>query len=65
MDYVRFQLVATPMAHLLADRSPEERESIITAVASGTQSLLAPDMVCDGCLSFPQEAHVALARNAR
>src|SRR3981081_4455202 len=24
MDYVRFQLVATPMANLLADRSPEE-----------------------------------------
>ena len=43
LDYVRFQLVATPMAGLLGDRNAVERESIIEAVASDIQSLLDPD----------------------
>jgi len=65
LDYVRFQLVATPMAGLLGDRNAVERESIISAVASDTRSLLDPEMLRDGRLSFPQEAHVAIARRAR
>jgi ubiquinone/menaquinone biosynthesis C-methylase UbiE len=62
LDYVRFQLVATPMAGLLADRDAAKREDVIRAVASDAQSLLDPEMLRDGRLSFPQEAHVALAR---
>jgi ubiquinone/menaquinone biosynthesis C-methylase UbiE len=65
LDYVRFQLVATPMASLLNDRDPGERESIISAVASNTYSLLDADMLRDDRLSFPQEAHVVVARRAR
>lgn len=61
LDYVRFQLVATPMAGLLRDRSESERETIIQAVASVAQSLLDPEMLRDGRLSFPQESHVATA----
>jgi hypothetical protein len=65
VDYVRFQLVATPMARLLGDRNAVERESLIAAVASDTQSLLDPEMLRDGRLSFPQEAHVAIAHRKR
>lgn len=65
LDYVRFQLVATPMASLLADRSAADREAAIAAVAAETQSRLDPEMVRDSRLSFPQEAHVALARCRR
>jgi ubiquinone/menaquinone biosynthesis C-methylase UbiE len=62
LDYVRFQLVATPMASLLADRDAARRETAIAAVSAETQSRLDPEMLRDGRLSFPQEAHVALAR---
>jgi hypothetical protein len=65
LDYVRFQLVATPMAGLLHDRNAVERESIIGAIAADTQTLLGPEMLRDGRLSFPQEAHVAIARRTR
>jgi ubiquinone/menaquinone biosynthesis C-methylase UbiE len=61
LDYVRFQLIATPMAGLLSDRNDVERETIIGHVASATQSLLDPEMLRDGRLCFPQEAHVATA----
>ena len=64
-DYVRFQLIATPMAGLLRDRNDGERETIITRIASDTQSLLDPEMARDGRLSFPQEAHVATALQAQ
>lgn len=65
LDYVRFQLVATPMASLLADRNAADRDDAIAAIAAETQSRLDPDMVRDDRLSFPQEAHVALARRQR
>ena len=65
LDYVRFQLVATPMASLLGGRSAAERESVINAVAWDTHSLLDPKMLRGGRLTFPQEAHVALARRLR
>jgi ubiquinone/menaquinone biosynthesis C-methylase UbiE len=60
-DYVRFQLVATPMAGLLGDRNDHEREIVIKEVAAETQSRLGPEMLQDGRLTFPQEAHVATA----
>jgi ubiquinone/menaquinone biosynthesis C-methylase UbiE len=65
LDYVRFQLIATPMAGLLGDRGAAERASVIAAIAADTQSLLDPEMLPDGRLSFPQEAYVAMARRAR
>ena len=63
LDYVRFQLTATPMASLLNDRSELEREKEIEAVVTHTASLLEPEMVRDGRLTFPQVAHVAVARH--
>jgi len=65
LDYVQFQLTATPMAGLLGERNDAERETIIRDVASGTCSLLDPEMLRDGRLSFPQEAYVATALRGR
>jgi ubiquinone/menaquinone biosynthesis C-methylase UbiE len=62
LDYVRFQLIATPMASLLTDHNPAERESIVQVVAADTQSFLDPELLRDDRLSFPQEAHIAIAR---
>jgi ubiquinone/menaquinone biosynthesis C-methylase UbiE len=62
LDYVRLQLAATPMAGFLKDRNAVERETLIEAIASDVQSLLNPEMLREGRLSFPQEAHVAMAR---
>jgi hypothetical protein len=61
LDYVRFQLIATPMAGLLSDRPESEREAAIDGIASDTQSLLGREMIADGRLRFPQEAYVATA----
>jgi ubiquinone/menaquinone biosynthesis C-methylase UbiE len=61
LDYVRFQLIATPMAGLLKDHTEVDRESIIEKVASVTQSLLSSEMFRDDHFSFPQEAYVATA----
>jgi hypothetical protein len=61
LDYVRFQLIATPMANLLGKRDDIEREIMIGIIASTTQTLLDPEMLRDGRLAFPQEAHVATA----
>ena len=63
LDYVRFQLIATPMARLLDNRSDLEHEKMIEAVAAHTASLLEPEMLRDGRLTFPQVAHVAVARH--
>ncbi|HEX7108564.1 MAG TPA: class I SAM-dependent methyltransferase [Aestuariivirga sp.] len=62
LDYVRFQLTATPIASLLSHRNQIERESTIKEVASITQSLLGPELLRDGRLTSPQEGHVATAR---
>jgi hypothetical protein len=60
-EYVRFQLTATPMASLVSSRSDVERERVVGAVADHAQSLLEPEMLRDGRLSFSQEAYVATA----
>jgi ubiquinone/menaquinone biosynthesis C-methylase UbiE len=65
LDYVRFQLIATPMAGLLSDRSDVGREESIKAIASHAASLLDPEMLRDGRLSFPQVALVATASKGR
>ena len=61
LDYVRFQLIATPMVGLLSNRSEDEREATITEIAKDAESMLNADMLKDGRLSFPQEAFVATA----
>jgi ubiquinone/menaquinone biosynthesis C-methylase UbiE len=64
LDYVRFQLVATPMASLLGGRDEVGRNKTIEEIAVTTESLLDSRMLGDGRLSFPQEAYVATAIRA-
>jgi ubiquinone/menaquinone biosynthesis C-methylase UbiE len=61
LNYVRIQLIATPMALLLGERNEIEREEMIEAIASDTRALLPSDAIADGQLSFPQGALVATA----
>jgi ubiquinone/menaquinone biosynthesis C-methylase UbiE len=63
LDYVRFQLLATPMTVLLTDRTASERESIIASVASKAAALSTPEMLDGGRFTFAQEAYVAVASN--
>ena len=65
LDYVRFQLIATPMATLLKTQNDIERETIVGIIAVETRSLLDPELVRDGRLSSPQEAYVATAVRAK
>ena len=62
LDYVRFQLSATPMAGLLSNRGEYQREEVIKTIASRAALLLAPELLEDGRLTFPQAAYVATAR---
>ena len=62
VDYVRFQLLATPMAVLLSDRTEADRQAAIKAVASETASFSDPEMLEGGGFSFGQEAYVGTAR---
>ena len=64
LDYVRFQLLATPMAALLGDRTAEDRQAAIKAIASETVSISSPAMLKGGGFSFSQEAYVGTARAA-
>ena len=59
-DYVRFQLLATPMTILLKDKTEPERQAIISSVASRTATLSTPTMLEGGKFTFPQEAYVAV-----
>ena len=65
LDYVRFQLLATPMAVLLSDRTEPERQATISSVASRATALSTPAMLDGGRFTFPQEAYVAVALNVR
>jgi ubiquinone/menaquinone biosynthesis C-methylase UbiE len=62
LDYVRFELLATPMTVLLKDEIDPERQAIISSVAAKAASLSAPSMLDGGKFTFPQEAYVAVAR---
>lgn len=64
LDYVRFQLVATPMSVLLKDRTEAERQEIVSSVSAETATLSTPAMLDGARFTFPQEAYVALARSA-
>lgn len=61
LDYVRFQLTATPMAALLKEKDAPEREHLIGLIADDAGSRLAPPMLADGRLTFPQESFVVMA----
>ncbi len=61
LDYVRFQLTATPMAGLLKDKSAPERERLITSISDDAVSRLDRSMLADGKLTFPQQSFVAMA----
>ena len=61
LDYVRFQLLATPMTVLLRDRTEHERQTTIASVASKVTALSTPTLLEDGRFTFPQEAYVAVA----
>ena len=61
-DYVRFQLIATPMATVLSGRA--DREADIRQIAGRTEAHLAPEMLSGGRFRFPQEAYVATSMRA-
>lgn len=64
LDYVRFQLVATPMTVLLKNSTEHERNATIASVATKTAALSTPEMLDGGRFAFPQEAYVAVGRIA-
>jgi ubiquinone/menaquinone biosynthesis C-methylase UbiE len=64
LDYVRFQLLATPMSALLAGRAEPQRQTIISSVASRATALSTAEMLDGGGFTFPQEAYVAFASSA-
>jgi SAM-dependent methyltransferase len=59
-EYVRIQFAATPVAALLADRDPAERERVVGLVTGDVRARLAT-FEREGALAFPQEVHVAQA----
>lgn len=62
LDYVRFQLLATPMTALLKGKREEERGTAIAAVAERTARFAGRPRVDDDRFVFPQEAYVAMGR---
>jgi ubiquinone/menaquinone biosynthesis C-methylase UbiE len=58
LDYVRFQLTATPTAALLKEKVEAERERLIGSIAADAASRLDPSMLTGGRLTFPQESFV-------
>ena len=62
LDYVRFQLLATPMSALLSDLSEADRQATIKAIALETANFSSPEMLKSGRFSFGQEAYVGTAR---
>lgn len=61
LDYVRFQLTATPMAALLQGEDAAGRERMIVAIADDAVTRLDPAVLANGGLTFPQESFVVLA----
>jgi ubiquinone/menaquinone biosynthesis C-methylase UbiE len=62
LDYVRFQLLATPMAALLSDRDEADRQAAIKSIALETASFSDAAILEGGRFSFRQEAYVGTAR---
>lgn len=62
LDYVRFQLLATPMTVLSRGRQEAERQATIISIAAETARLSTPEMLDGGRFTFPQEAYAAVAQ---
>jgi ubiquinone/menaquinone biosynthesis C-methylase UbiE len=58
LDYVRFQLLATPMAALLSNRNEADRQAAIKTIALETVGFSDRSMLEGGRFSFRQEAYV-------
>jgi len=65
LDYVRFQLLATPMTVLLDHHAEADREAAIARVARETALFAGASMLLGGRFSFPQEGYVATARKSQ
>ena len=63
LDYVRFQLLATPIASLLSDRAEVDRQAAIETIALETARFSDSAMLARGRFTFRQEAYVGTARN--
>jgi SAM-dependent methyltransferase len=61
LDYVRFQLTATPMAALLKDQDAAECQRSILSIAADAISRIDHSMLADGKLTFPPQSFVATA----
>lgn len=61
LDYVRFQLTATPMAALLKDKDAAERQRLMLSIAADAISRIDRSMLARGNLVFPQQSFVAIA----
>ena len=59
-DYVRAQVVATPLATVLAAREPSERELLVDALRADVDASLA-SYIGEDVLALPQEVHIAVA----
>jgi ubiquinone/menaquinone biosynthesis C-methylase UbiE len=59
-EWVGIQFAATPLAALVADRDPAQRERLIGLVGADVGEAL-PAPAEAGSFTFPQEVHVALA----
>jgi ubiquinone/menaquinone biosynthesis C-methylase UbiE len=60
-EWVGIQFAATPLAALLTEREPSERDRLVALVSADVGKTLATYVQADG-FAFPQEVHVALAR---
>jgi len=58
--WIEIQFVATPLAALVADRDPTQRDKIVGLVSADVGEALAAFASDDG-FAFPQEAHVVVA----
>lgn len=61
LDYVRFQLTATPMAALLKGEDEAGRARLIAEIADDVAGRLGPSTLANGRLTFPQESFVVVA----
>jgi ubiquinone/menaquinone biosynthesis C-methylase UbiE len=61
LDYIRFQLTATPMAALLNGKYAAEREHLVLSIAADAISRIDHSMLAEGKLTFPQQSFVAMA----
>ena len=60
-EYMRLQLAATPMADLVSGMESGQRDALVEAIA-GEVTMAVQSDTAEVELTFPQEAHVLLAR---